>query len=242
MGIADTGPNRSAAPQRGRHARGGGSSRVVIGAAHRETTFCRSVLDLSLQNVRFGAMSMCRSFITIRSLANVIELAGLTKVFGGTRAVDDHHAVDPRAGPSDGWHRDYRRPGRPRAQRSAAHRWGAAGRQTGPPEPVGAQSPALDRCDEPHPGRAGRRGARHGRVDLGGGQERGHAVAGHEPAARHRRRPAGAAVRRAGQRPRPGRHPLGPHTDAHARRPGPHGVRVQSPARRRWPTPPTGWL
>ena len=95
---------------------------VVIGAAHRETTFCRSVLDLSLQNVRFGAMSMCRSFITIRSLANVIELAGLTKVFGGTRAVDDHHAVDPRAGPSDGWHRDYRRPGRPRAQRSAAHR------------------------------------------------------------------------------------------------------------------------
>ena len=37
MGIADAGPNRSAAPQRGRHARGGGSHRVVIGAGHRET-------------------------------------------------------------------------------------------------------------------------------------------------------------------------------------------------------------
>ena len=177
----------------------------------------------------------------------MIELAGLTKVFGRTRAVDDLTcSIEPGivtgflgpngAGktttmrmilgldhPTSGDRHD-RRQGLPSADRPVTDRGGVAGRQAGAPEPLGAQPPALDRSRQPDPATAGRRGARHGRPHQRRQQERRHPVAGHEPAARHRgraaRRPAGAAVRRTGQRAGPGRNPLGAYADADARNQG----------------------
>ena len=66
---------------------------------------------------------------------------------------------------------------------------------------------------------------------------------GHAAAARHRRRvargPAGAAVRRAGERARPGGHRLDPRPAAVAGRRGPGGAGVQPPDGRAGRTPPT---
>ena len=111
-------------------------------------------------------------------MSPMIELAGLTKVFGRTRAVDDLTCSiepgmvtgflgpngagktttmrmilgldHPTAGTATIDGRAYRE-----LQRPAAHRRRAAGRQAGASEPVGAQPPALDRGDQPDPGRRG---------------------------------------------------------------------------------------
>ena len=113
------------------------------------------------------------------------------RIPGTQRRRQDHHdADDPRAGPPDVGHRHHRRPDLSPAAQPAAHCRGVAGRQADAPEPVGAQPPALDRGDPPDSGQAGRRGARHGRAHHRRRQERRHALAGHEPAARHRHRAA----------------------------------------------------
>ena len=61
-------------------------------------------------------------------------------------------------------------------------------------------------------------------------------LARHAPAARHRhradRRPRGADPRRAGQRPRPGRHPVDARPAARLRRPGRHRAALLAPAAR----------
>ena len=79
----------------------------------------------------------------------------------------------------------------------------------------------------------GRRGARPRRAVRRGAQAVQGLLARHEPAARHRRdparRPARAHVRRAGQRARPGGHPVDPEPDEGPGRRGPHGLRVQPP-------------
>ena len=68
------------------------------------------------------------------------------------------------------------------------------------------------------------------------GKQAGTLSLGMSAAARHRgraaRRPAGAAVRRTGQRPGPGGNSLDPHADADLGERGTHGVRLQPPARR----------
>ena len=78
----------------------------------------------------------------------------------------------------------------------------------------------------PGRGRAGRRGPAPGR----------HVLAGHEAAARHRRRAARrsgrADLRRAGQRAGPGGHPLGARAVPPARRRRPHRPGVQPPDER----------
>ena len=84
---------------------------------------------------------------------------------------------------------------------------------------------------------AGRRDARPGQPDREGGRApRAQLLPRHAPAARHRhrpdRRPGGADPRRAGQRARPGRHPLDARPAAVLRRPGRHRAALLAPAAR----------
>ena len=82
----------------------------------------------------------------------------------------------------------------------------------------------------------GHRGAPADRAGGGRGPPGQRLLARHEAAARHRRRaarrPPGADVRRAGQRPGPGGHPLDPRVLQGAGRPGPHRPGLQPPDER----------
>ena len=86
------------------------------------------------------------------------------------------------------------------------------------------------------PAAAGGRGARAGRARRRGRTPDPRLLARHAAAARHRRcaagRPAGADVRRAGQRAGPGGHPVDARPAARPRRPRRHGAAVVPPARR----------
>ena len=80
------------------------------------------------------------------------------------------------------------------------------------------------------------RGAAADRARIGGPAPGRRLLARHEAAARHRRRaarrPAGADVRRAGQRPGPGGHPLDPRVLPRAGRRRPHRPGLQPPDER----------
>ncbi len=102
-----------------------------------------------------------------------------------------------------------------------------ARREGVPPGPDRPQPPALAGPHQRHPAAPGRRGPGPGGPELRRQPAGREVLARHEPAARHRRDPAGrpgcVAVRRAGQRSRPRGHPLGPATSSGAwpRRAGP---------------------
>ena len=112
----------------------------------------------------------------------------------------------------------------------------AARRGRRAPRPAGPRPPAVDGPQQRHRRPPRRRGARPGRPRRRGAQAGGRLLARHAAAARHRRRaarrPAGADVRRAGQRARPGRHRLDPGPHAVARRAGPGRAGLQPPDER----------
>lgn len=151
------------------------------------------------------------------------------------RQVDDD-ADDPRPGqPHLGAGDDRRLPVPQAAERSpsgrrAAGRQGGARRSRGP-QPSAELGPAVR-----HPGPPGGRGARRRGPPGRGAEALQGLLARHGAAARHRgraaRRPPGAAVRRARQRPRPRGHPLGPQPDEVARRGGSYGLRLLAPDER----------
>ena len=149
------------------------------------------------------------------------------------RQVDDH-AHDPRAGPADLGAGADQRQALPGPQPSTADGRRAAGREVGAPQQIRAVTPALAGPVEPAASGPGGRGARPGRPDRGRRPPGRRLLAGHVPAARHRRRAAGRpgdpAVRRAGQRAGPGGHRVDPRVHA---APGGRGAQcpgVQPPA------------
>lgn len=125
----------------------------------------------------------------------------------------DHDAHDSRPGPSLRGRGAHRRqavridaPPGPRGRR-APRRQGAA------PGPLRPRPPRGAGAQQRHPGAPGGRGAGDGRPGEGGAALRRGVLPRHVPAARRggrtARRPAGTRLRRAGQRPRPRRCPLG---------------------------------
>ena len=189
----------------------------------------------------------------------VIEVRGLTKRYGDVLAVDDlsfdvepgHGHRLPRAERRGQVHDDAdgARPrpahagqalvnGRPFATFAEPLREVGALLDPGSVHPgrtgrnhlrVAARTNGIPRAPGRRGDRAGRPRQRRPPADQG-------LLAGHAPAARDRggtaRRPAGAAVRRADQRPRPRRRPLDPRAAAPARRRGPHGAGLQPPDER----------
>ncbi len=144
---------------------------------------------------------------------------------------DDPRSGQPHRGPCD----DLRPPVRQAAQRSPAGGC-AAGRQGGARRPVRPQPPAQPGPAVGHPGPPGGRGAGRGGPARGGGPAVQGLLPRHGPAPGHRRRaagrPPGAAVRRAGQRPRPRGHPVGAQPDEGAGGRGPYGLRLLPPDER----------
>ena len=190
----------------------------------------------------------------------MIELAGLTKVFGRTRAVDDLTcSIEPGMvtgflGPNgagktttmrmilgldhptsgtatiDG--KTYRELTEPAAARRVRCWTPSRSIPTGRCVRICAGSRRLTGCRSAGSTRCSTwsacptvAGKKAGTLSLGMSQRLGHR-------GRTARRPAGAAVRRAGQRAGSRGHPLGAHADAHACGRGPHGFRVEPPARR----------
>src|SRR5215471_12159932 len=143
----------------------------------------------------------------------------------------DGDADDPRSRPADLGHGDGGRTPIPGHGVAAARGWCAAGRARGAPGPVRLQPPVRTGRGQRHRPRARRRGARSGRAHVGGAQAGRRVLAGHVAAARDRRgaarRPGDAVVRRAGQRPRPGRDPVDQDSHALAGRRGPHGAGLE---------------
>lgn len=133
-----------------------------------------------------------------------------------------HDAGDPRPGRGRRGQRTGRRaavqePARP----DASHR-GAAGRRRAAAEPQRPQPPAVARALPGADRKAGRRGDRAGRADLGGPAQGGRLLTGYAPAAGDRlraaRRSTGAHAGRAGQRPRSRGHRVDPRLPALAGR------------------------
>src|SRR5215469_1936296 len=151
------------------------------------------------------------------------------------RQVDDD-ADDPRARPAGLGHGDGGRTPVPGHGVAAARGRCAAGRACGAPGPVRLQPPVLTGRGQRNSPKARRRGARSGRAHVGGAQAGRRVLPRHVAAARDRRGAAGgpgdAVVRRAGQRPRPGRDPVDQDPHASARRRGPHGLRLEPPDER----------
>ena len=140
------------------------------------------------------------------------------------------HPTDPRLGarPRSPVHRPAQ-PG-PRG-RGPARRLRPARR------PHGARGPHAGAADHGPARRPGGRDARAGQPHRDrGGAPRARLLPRHAAAARHRagaaRRPLRADPRRAGQRARPGRHPVDARPAARPRRPGRHGAAVLAPAAR----------
>ena len=204
---------------------------------------------------------MCPGAAVAATLLGMITVESLTKKYGGFTAVDDV-TLHRRARPGDrlprpqrrrqvDHHADHGRPhpadlghappspgaGSPTCPTPAAR---SASCSTPPPStpaaPAGRSSPSPSApwaCPRP-------------RVDemldlVSLTAERGRPagarlLARHAPAARHRhrpdRRPGGAHPRRAGQRARPGRHPLDARPAARLRRPGRHRPALLAPAAR----------
>ena len=194
------------------------------------------VRHLSAESSQSRRMPVRKPVVLSGMMARVIMLENVTKRYGQFTAVDDvsFTALPGRvtgflgpngAGkstsmrvmvgltPRERWSGDHRRtpllrdpqPGRARGR--AARRLGPARR---PHRPRGAP---RQRRDDGRRTPAGRGDARAGRALRHRGQAAGaQLLARHAPAARHRqrlpRRPVDPDPRRAGQRPRPGRHPL----------------------------------
>ena len=184
----------------------------------------------------------------------MIEARGLTKRYGDTLAVDGlsfdvaarpghglprsqrvgqvhHHAHGDGARPARRRERHGRRPPLPRPAVAAPRgRWTAR---------VQGRAPRTQRLqpsvgvgpDQRHRPRARRRAARAGGAGRGGAQASREVLAGHDPAARHRRgtprRSRGAAVRRAHQRARSRGHPVGADAAQAPGGGGAGGVRVE---------------
>src|SRR5579862_7595690 len=143
---------------------------------------------------------------------------------------DDAHGDGARQ--SAGWNRHRERPTLPRAQLAVATGRGAPRGQGHPPRPKCPESPSHARCDEPHrrcPGRGDAGSCRAHRCRQPAG---GQVLAWHGPAPGYRRRaarrPGGVALRRAGQRPRPRRDPLGAQPAARSRQRRPDRLCLQS--------------
>ena len=191
----------------------------------------------------------------------MITVSGLTKKYGDRTVVDDvlvharaghgHRLPRPERRRQDDDDADDHRPGRRRPPASRAGRRPAVRRAAQPGRRHGHPARRRRRAPGPHrphaPAAAGRdrsasRPAAWTRCSalVGLGRRRAPAdrrlLAGHAAAARHRRgaagRPAGADVRRAGQRAGPGGHPLDARPAARARRPRRDGAALEPPARR----------
>src|SRR5690606_2857634 len=159
---------------------------------------------------------------------------------GPERRREVHHdADDPGAHAA---HERFGAGGRPgvRAAARPPHRGGRPARRRGPPpRPAGCGPPARDRAEQRHPARPRRRGAADGRPGEGRPPQGGRVLARDAAAARHRgraaRRPPHPHLRRAGERPRPGGHPLDPRPDAQPGRRGARGAVLQPPDERDGP-------
>src|SRR5215469_12642303 len=151
------------------------------------------------------------------------------------RQVDDD-ADDPRSRPAGLGHGDGGRTPVPGHGVAAARGRRAAGRARGAPGPVRLQPPVRTGRGQRHRPRPRRRGARSGRAHVGGAQAGRRVLPGHVAAPRYRggaaRGPGDAVVRRAGQRPRPGRDLVDQDSHALAGRRGPHGAGLEPPDER----------
>ncbi len=152
----------------------------------------------------------------------------------GGQVNDPAHAARPDPGRPR--HRHLRRQAL-RGARSSQHARGRRARERiVSPRALGAQPSARARRRGRAPAGARDRAARAGGPHRGGGPARQGLLDGHAPAARDRgraaRRPRGADPRRAHQRARPARHPLGPRPAARPGRPRARGARVEPPALR----------
>ena len=112
----------------------------------------------------------------------------------------------------------------------------AAGGQGDPPRRSARATCGCSPRRITSPMTARRRGARTRRTHLGRRQARRQVLLGHGSATRHRRRAPrrsrDPALRRAGERPRPRRHPLGPQPAEGTGARGPDGLRLESPHER----------
>ena len=193
---------------------------------------------LSSVRTRRSSSARTRRFRRRRATFNrMIEAHALTKDYGPKRAVDelsftvrpgdrdrlsrperlgqvDHDADDPGARRAQLGQRDRERQALPRPQGSAARGRRAARGALGAHGPLGLSPPARAGADARHLERPRPRADRPGGAARGGAQAGRPVLARHGPAPGDRdraaRRPFDAAARRAGQRARPGRHPLDP--------------------------------
>src|SRR6516165_4359383 len=151
------------------------------------------------------------------------------------RQVDDD-TDDPRSRPADLGHGDGGRTPVPGHGVAAARGRCVAGRARGAPGSVRLQPPVRTGHGQRHRPPARRRGARSGRAGVGGAQAGRRVLPGHVAAGRYRRsaarRSGDAVVRRAGQRPRPGRDPVDQDSHALAGRRGPHSAGLEPPDER----------
>ncbi len=153
------------------------------------------------------------------------------------RRQDDHDADPGRPDRGHRGQRHHRRPPLPGPAQPRAPRGRAARRRRPARRPHRARDPHPRRAEhgaaevarrrDAPPGLAHRRGVHAPAAPL---------LPRHEAAPRHRARaagrPAGADPRRAGQRPRPRRHPLDARAAQGLRRPRRHGAALEPPAQR----------
>ena len=191
----------------------------------------------------------------------MITVSGLTKQYGDRTVVDDV-SLHPGARHGDRLPRPERRrqddddadDHRPGAGDRRVRRWSTGGPTPTLPNPgavmgtlldAGAVHPGPDRADPPAAaGRRARRARPRGSTRCsswsGSPTPAGRRIGGYSLGMRqrlgHRRRaagrPAGADVRRAGQRAGPGGHPLDARAAPRPRGPRRHGAAVRAPARR----------
>ena len=196
---------------------------------------------------------------SVSAMDPTIEVAGLRKRYGATVAVDDlTFTVRPGevtgfVGPNgagksttmrivlgldapDAGTALHRRPALPVAD-DAPDRGRRPARRRGRPSRSARPGPPAVDGPEQRPSRpSGRRGARPGGAHVGGAAAGRRVLARHATAARHRRRdagrPAGADVRRAGERPRPRGDPMDPGIPASAGGRGAGDPRLEPPDER----------
>src|SRR5580765_4535389 len=195
---------------------------------------------------RYGFQRFDRSAQSLQGLWRQ-ACRGRSDVHGATRRrhrfprpervgeVDDDQ-IDARARRADGRRREGERQALPRSCSAAARGRRPVGGPLRPQRSVCLQPSARFGPDPRHPATPRGRADRLGRSARGGAQARRPVLARHGPAARDcqrvARRSRDTHPRRAGQRPRPGRHPLDPEPPQEPGGGGPDGVRLVAPDER----------
>src|SRR5580765_4985629 len=203
--------------------------------------------------MRRGAAPLAATFLTLDRDAESLQglrrqaCRGRSDVHGAARRrhrfprpervgeVDDDQ-IDARARRADSRRHEGERQALPRSCSAAARGRRLAGGPLRSQRSFCVQPSACSGPDTRHPATPRGRPDRSGRFARGGAQARRPVLARHGPAARDCQRVAGrsrdADPRRAGQRPRPGRHPLDPQPPQEPGGGGPDGVRVLAPDER----------